>query len=684
MQNLITHSNYQQTFPNLANNQESMKNNYLLHTIVIFLLSCAATSWVVGQNISLEIDGDNLYYDESGCSDCYSTPDPDWYVRLQVNAVNYDWNVHREDTNCGWQGTTNYSYYGPNTVTYSTSATMQLNGAEIDGGLCGGDDNVCGGYSTVNTVTPSASPPCQWNYYTGTRTCGGGDYRIYWSAYWQYLFSPTLSGESPTNQLRCQGSSPATLNATVNTDANGRPLARWYKWQIANTPTGVWQDIPGTQNATANTSFTNFTYTPYQISGTRYYRFVATSNCSADFSSYTTVSATYTVTYAFVAAGAYTTAPGGFPYGTGDGAPAIISGVCGGTVLPSQSVTFNTLQSPNAGAVVNATGYAWSASGGTPTTGTGSSFAWTAPATPGSYATSVTYNFGCSTPATVACAVTVGSPNCSFAYVAPGGSNTITSGGPNNPYATISYAISQLAGRTHIKVASGTITETAIIDIPNAVIIEGGYSVSGGVWTKSSAVTTTVSCSGTQVVNTDVEHVMGFRSNNTSNWTLQDLTITTVAASGFTGSGNGKSNYGVYIANGSANYEIIRCNITSGAGSTGNTGANGSTGGNGSTGNLGSNGNCDCYSGCTPCAGGSGGGSQTSVGAGGAGAGVRARLQGPATCGAERRPCAHKLRAAMGTEVGQFSSPCLRARRGGRQKPGQPWRCSFQMSAALW
>ena len=370
-----------------------------------------------------------MYYSESGCGDCYSTPDPTIYARLVVSATNYDWSAHFEDMGaCGWQNNTNYSLYGPNTVAYNTSATMQLDGLEEDSAFCGGNDNVCGGYSTVNTVTPTASPPCQWTYYIGQRTCGGGDYRVEWSNYWRYLFSPTISAESPLNQLRCSGAAPATLNATVNTDANGRSLAGFYKWQIANTPSGVWQDVPSTQNGTRNSTTTAFTYTPYQISGTRYYRFVTTSNCSADFSTYTSISQTYTVTYAFVAAGPYTTAPGGFPYGTGDGAPAIVSGVCGGTVLPSQAITFNTLQPPNAGAVVNATGYAWAASGGTPTSGTGSSFTWTAPTTAGAYTTNVTYNFGCATPATVVCSVNVGAPNCTFAYVAPGGSDSPTSG----------------------------------------------------------------------------------------------------------------------------------------------------------------------------------------------------------------------------------------------------------------
>jgi hypothetical protein len=76
---------------------------------------------------------------------------------------------------------------------------------------------------------------------------------------------------------------------------------------------------------------------------------------------------------------------------------------------------------------------------------------------------------------------------------------------------------------------------------------------------------------------------MGFSSNGVNNWKLIDLNITTNPASGTTSSGNGKSNYAVYITGaGSTGYEIIRTAISSGtasAGTAGVAGSNGSPGG---------------------------------------------------------------------------------------------------------
>ncbi|HRI29171.1 MAG TPA: hypothetical protein PK715_14025, partial [Chitinophagales bacterium] len=591
-----------------------MKKCYSL--LLCLGLLCAVN--LSAQNISLEVDGDDLYYSESGCGDCTGlfgdAPDPRWRARLFVGSSNYDWNVDRSNVSCGWQNITNFSWYNPTTVGYSTNVSMQLNGFEFDDEfscLFNANDASCGGYGTVNSaVAATNSPPCQWNYFTGTRNCTSdgvtGTWGIYWSIYWRYQFSPTLSTETPLNQVRCNGAAPATLSVTSNADANSRVLTRFYKWQISNTPTGPWSDI-GTPSAN---SAATITFTPGQISGTRYYRMLATSNCSADFGSNTAISNVFTVTYAFIASGPYTNQPG-WTYGAGDGAPQPVSGVCGGTVLPGQLVPFSALQSPNAGAAVNVTSFTWAASGGSPTSGTGTTFNWTAPTTAGAYSVSITYNYsGCSSPATAVCAVNVGAPNCDFAYVAPGGSNVTTAGGPNNPYATISYALSQLGSRNYIRVASGTITETAPVSIPANVIIEGGYQVSSGNWIKSSGATTTVSCSGTETINADIAHTIGFKSSGSNGWTLQDLTINTANASGTASSGMGRSNYALWILN-STGYTINRCNITAGSASNGANGSgyvnNGGGGGTGGNGGSGANGNGNPGGGANGTAGSNGG-----------------------------------------------------------------------------
>jgi hypothetical protein len=283
-------------------------------------------------NIILDIDGDNLYHTiNGGCGDCWSTADPRWRSRFTINSVNYNWNVDRDDVpNCGWMSPpiTNYTWFGPSTVARTTVLNLQFDGWEDDGFICGGNDGVCGGYATIQTLTPfTDGDPCQWNYRTAWRTCnnnGTGVYGVYWSYLWRYTgVSPTLSSPTPLNQMRCQASAPTALQVTSNSDAAGRSYARWYQWQISNTPNGPWSDIPvanGGRNSSLNTS-TTVSYTPFRISGTRYYRVRVTNNCSADFANNTTTSAVFTVTYAFNTSSPYTTAPGGFPFGTGDGVP---------------------------------------------------------------------------------------------------------------------------------------------------------------------------------------------------------------------------------------------------------------------------------------------------------------------------------------------------------------------------
>ncbi|MFN8295865.1 MAG: HYR domain-containing protein [Chitinophagales bacterium] len=598
-------------------------------SMVVFLVICL-TSNSFAQNIVLEVDGNNLFYSEGGCSDCAGLgdqPDPRWRNRLVILGNNYDWNADQDNTNCSWNGYTKGDWYNPATVAYGTNVTLQMDGYESDGFLCGGDDNVCGGYSTVRTLNSTSNPPCQWNYFTDSRNCGAS-YQIQWSTYWKYAFSPTLGTATPANQVRCQSTVPSAITVTVNTDANGRPLARWYKWQISNDNSN-WSDIPNTQNTSENTSLTSFSFTPYQISGTRYYRLLANSNCSSDYNNFTTISSVAVVTYAFPATGSYTNAPGGTPFGTGDAAPAIVNSLCGGTVLPGQSMTFNTLQGPNAGGVVNTNSINWTASAGSPTSLNGSnSLNWVAPAATGNYTITVNYLYtGCTT-SSKTCTITVGSPNCSYAYVAPGGSDIVTNGGPSNPYLTIGYALSQLGTRNYIRVASGLITEPNIVNIPTGVTIEGGYSVTSGNWVKSSGVTTTVQCKGTGSSGNDIGHVMGFSSVSTNNWVLQDLTIKTDDASGQTISLNGKSNYGIYIS-GSSGYKITRCIINPGkvtdginrnnyikSGFTQATSWDGTVGNNGSNGNTG--GATGAGSNCTSCENTSGGGG--TGGAGGAAA----------------------------------------------------------------
>lgn len=223
--------------------------------------------------------------------------------------------------------------------------------------------------------------------------------------------------------------------------------------------------------------------------------------------------------------------------------------------------------------------------------------------------------------------------SCDVIYVDGTNGDDAYSGTAMGPVKTL-YRASQLASgsRNYIKMTSGTYTEANVINLQSNMVIEGRYSVSSGVWTKSSntALATSITMSGTETINNDVAHTIGFKSNGAGNWKLIDLNVVTAAASGQTTSGNGKSNYAVYISGtASSGYEIIRCNITGGNASNGSgagtTGYNGSNGTAGTIGVTGPGGNSACgYDG--PTAGGNGG-------AGGTGGANATRIGGSAVSG---------------------------------------------------
>ena len=327
-----------------------------------------------------------------------------------------------------------------------------------------GDSRRTNGVYTVNFRT--ASSPCTW---VSGVTSWYGDYRIHFRYYWDYYDAPSITTQPAANTSLCLGSS-TNLTIAVNTDpTGGHEIARNFQWQISeNTDCGGatgWTDIPGA---------TLKTYAPYQIAGTRLYRCKTTSNCSADFTSNTTISNCARVTYNPMDGS--TTAPASVPYFSGDGPPAVQSGICGSTVLPGSAHTLNTLQPPNVDAVANlgSPGYDWDATGGSFSTTTASSTVWTAPTTPGSYNITLEYIDACGAANVFAptCVVEVGSPNCDFVYVSTTGSDVPTAGGPTNPFGSISYALANRGTRTHLKVANGTYSESSIVELQTGVIIE--------------------------------------------------------------------------------------------------------------------------------------------------------------------------------------------------------------------
>jgi len=226
--------------------------------ILLVLLTVFTVFTVHAQNVSVQIDGDNLYYNEPGCDDCNGDADPRFRMRVLLNGSATDWNVDRDGI-CGWTGNTNYTWVNYTTVPSTAPISMQINGYESDGFICGGDDFVCGGYSTVRTVGDVDDyPPCTWNYFTDYRTCGGnGTYGVQWSYYWYY--QTINSGSINGDQTVCYNGDPSTLG-------NASSGSVWvnYQWQSSLTGTGGWSDISGATSSTYNP--------PAGLTQTTYYR----------------------------------------------------------------------------------------------------------------------------------------------------------------------------------------------------------------------------------------------------------------------------------------------------------------------------------------------------------------------------------------------------------------------------
>ena len=384
-----------------------------------------------------------------------------------------------------------------------------------------GDDDYAD-CSTLQTINFRNLPPCQWNDY-GVVQCGTFYFavRIYWES---LLPTITLQPDATSNNYSLCKGTPLTLTSASTVNASTGPaytnFSDNYQWQISTQtacPGTTWTNISGANSAN---------YTVAQIGGTRLYRVLVKSNCSGGFTSQTVTSNCVRVTYHAMTG-----------VGIDDPPPAIQSSICGNTVLPGSTHLLGTLQPPAIGAVANLNGYTWTATAGvTLTTPTAFQTNVTFPTTAGTYTINLQYNDLCGTADATApaCIVTVGSPNCDYAYVCgscAGNGNTTANGGPTNPYTNISYALNNFAGRTHIRV-SGPIAKSTIVELQSGIVIEGGFTVSGGIWTKSSAATTTVTFSGTETISNDIAHTIGFRANGDDNWTLQDLTLVTSAASG--------------------------------------------------------------------------------------------------------------------------------------------------------
>ena len=589
-----------------------------LKNLLSAILLCTTIQMTFAQTVNLQVTITAVertnYNDCPGCGN----PDPTWKITAVDNGTGSILNgpvcFHYED-----DGNTlepqNYQIWN---VTNSNASvfTLGLEGFEKNcssGNVCTfesynffncfpsvyGDSYDCQN-PNISVVNFMDSAPCIVH---NTISPWCGNYRFYYSFVWTYDYPPTIITQPAANTSLCDGV-PTTLTVAAALDLYGWNTGQNYQWQVSTStacPGTGWTNIAG-----ANSS----TYSPPTTGGTRLYRCEVTSNCTANFLSQTTISNCAVVTYN----------PLGQP--GGDPVPPIISGICGSTVLPGSTHILNILTPPTVGAIIGATGYNWTASGGSPTTGSTSSFVWTAPINTGTYDINLTYLTSCP-PNAIAptCLVTVGSSDCNFAYVSPTGKDSTFAGGPDVPYKTIAYALTQLAGRTGMRLSVGTYNESVPLQIPSNLIIDGSFVITNGLWSKSNIDSTVIYCSGTQVISNSVAHRVGFVSNGASNWELQDVTVRTLDISSTTVNGEGYSNYGLLAYNNSANFKVIRTQIFAGAGANGTNGVTpggvGGAGGGGTAGAAGAGNQNRCGGSGTGGGAGGGGNGGASGGAGG-------------------------------------------------------------------
>lgn len=236
-----------------------MKSKYLL-ILFFFFLSLAA---VYSQNVIVEIDGDDLFYSEPGCSDCFSNADPVWRNRVTTSNGSYNWNHSEDDNSCGWRNQPNYSWVPPQVVLANSTISVDFDGYEDDSFLCGSDDNKCNGYSNIGSVVINSNPPCQWNYNTYQRICGSGTYAVYWSYKWYYqTIDP---GTIAVDDTICSGDDPDTIQSVLA----GSPFID-FQWQFSDDSGTTWTDL--------STSDTNAYYDPPPgLTVTRWYRRMAST-----------------------------------------------------------------------------------------------------------------------------------------------------------------------------------------------------------------------------------------------------------------------------------------------------------------------------------------------------------------------------------------------------------------------
>jgi gliding motility-associated-like protein len=179
--------------------------------------------------------------------------------------------------------------------------------------------------------------------------------------------------------------------------------------------------------------------------------------------------------------------------------------------------------------------------------------------------------------------LSVSAQQCDIIYVTPNGNSSGTAGTRANP-ASLTYGLTLASSGavSRVWLASGTYNFSFPLQLANNMILEGGFDPV--TWIKSNATPTVLIKDNTNLFAAPANALVAIIGTSVSGFRLQDLTLQVVAAPGI-----GNSVYGIYLS-GCSNYNIVRCNVTTGAGAVGATGTGGTNGLPGANGSTGTNG----------------------------------------------------------------------------------------------
>ncbi len=173
--------------------------------------------------------------------------------------------------------------------------------------------------------------------------------------------------------------------------------------------------------------------------------------------------------------------------------------------------------------------------------------------------------------------ITAFSQECGIIFVTPNGATSGIAGTRANP-ANLTYGLSLVTANDNVLwLAMGTYPVTQTLQIPSDVTIEGGFDP-GNQWIKSNTTATILAKDASNVIPPPANALVGLAGLNASNFRLQDLTITVPDATTPQG-----SVYGIYLS-GCSDYDIVRCEVTTGDGAPGAAGQPGVAGQPGSPG----------------------------------------------------------------------------------------------------